>query len=189
MTSSYSLDGLMYVQGEAKDVQLKKQPVVLELWATWCPPCRTSIPHINDLAAKYKGKVGFVGVSNEGESAVRKFVGTMGSKMAYPVACDTRGVTAPYSKEYKVQGIPHAFVIDIEGKVQWHGHPMDSQFESALEKVASQVPKIDLKGKSKEEVSALSVKQLKEALKQKNIDISTLLEKSELVDKAMQECV
>ena len=101
--------------------------VVLEMWATWCPPCRTSIPHLTDLQKKFKGKctraqwlhsllthccvaadqgVIFIGVSNEQEPAVKRFVEQMGSKMDYRVAIDPKGVTSAYTSKYNVRGIP-----------------------------------------------------------------------------------
>jgi thiol-disulfide isomerase/thioredoxin len=42
---------------------------VVEFWATWCGPCRRSIPHLTELAKKFKGKVTFIGVSIWGEPA------------------------------------------------------------------------------------------------------------------------
>ena len=44
---------------------------VVEFWATWCGPCRVSIPHLTELAAKYKGKVDFVGVDSFEQAALR----------------------------------------------------------------------------------------------------------------------
>jgi hypothetical protein len=65
------------------------------------------------LYEKYKVHgVQFVGVSDEGESTVKKFVTKMGSKMTYSVAIDQSGITNPYRSTFGVRGIPHAFVID-----------------------------------------------------------------------------
>jgi thiol-disulfide isomerase/thioredoxin len=48
------IDGIEYVQGkDAGEIEAGKC-YVIEFWATWCPPCRTSIPHINSLQEKYK---------------------------------------------------------------------------------------------------------------------------------------
>ena len=47
---------------------------VIEFWATWCGPCRQSMPHISDLADKYKDTVTFVGVSDEKVDTVTKFL-------------------------------------------------------------------------------------------------------------------
>ncbi len=62
---------------------------VIEFWATWCPPCRASIPHLTELQKKFKDKgVVFVGISNEKLATVKKFVKQMGDKMDYVVAID-----------------------------------------------------------------------------------------------------
>jgi len=114
------------------------QVTVVEFWATWCPPCRTSIPHINKIYKKYADQqVVVVGVSNEDKKKVAEFVKKMGADMTYPVAIADPKMDAGYMQAYGVRGIPHAFVVDAEGKVAWHGHPMsgmDTAIEAAIAK-------------------------------------------------------
>lgn len=111
--------------------------VVVEFWATWCPPCRASIPHLTELQKKFKDKgVIFVGISTEDEATVKKFVAEMGDKMDYSVAVDQgietsnnvankEGQTSKnYMGAFNIPGIPHAFIVNKEGKIAWHGHPM-----------------------------------------------------------------
>lgn len=99
---------------------------VVEFWATWCGPCRVTIPHLTELAKKYADKgVVFIGISDESADVVKPFVQKMGEQMQYAVAVDKDGVTdAAYRKAFAAPGIPHAFVIDKEGRIVWHGHPM-----------------------------------------------------------------
>jgi thiol-disulfide isomerase/thioredoxin len=118
---------------------------VVEFWATWCGPCKTSIPHLTDLAKKYKDKVSFIGVSvwESDQKEVAPFVKQMGDKMAYNVAMDklpdaaTDPSTGAMAKSWMTaagqNGIPAAFIIDREGKVAWIGHPME--MEATLAKV------------------------------------------------------
>ena len=56
------------------------------MWATWCPPCLKSIPHLTELQKKYKDTCIFVGVSDEPEGTVKNFVNKMGNQMDYCVA-------------------------------------------------------------------------------------------------------
>lgn len=120
-----------------------KKIVVVEFWATWCPPCRTSIPHLTDLAKKYKDKdVVIVGISDEKPPVVKAFVEKMGPKMDYVVAIDDDHATGEgYMRAYNQNGIPHAFVVDKQGRVVWHGHPMGG-LDKALEEVVA--GKLDL---------------------------------------------
>lgn len=111
---------------------------VVEFWATWCPPCRTSIPHLTKLQAKFKDKnVVFVGVSNEKATVVKPFVEKQGDKMEYVVAVDDNNRTSKaYMGAYGINGIPHAFIVDKEGRVVWHGHPM-ADLEKTLEQLVA----------------------------------------------------
>lgn len=115
-----------WVKGDKVDVTDGKNIYVLEFWATWCGPCRVSIPHLSQMQKKYKGKgVVFVGVSDEKPEVVRPFVEKMGDQMNYTVACDdSRKTSAAYMEAYAQNGIPTAFIVDKGGKVYWLGHPM-----------------------------------------------------------------
>jgi len=107
---------------------------VVEFWATWCGPCKQSIPHLTELAKKYKGKATFIGVDSFEHDPnvatcypkVEKFVADFGDKMNYNVAID--GVEGTMGKTWMAaagqNGIPTAFVVDKEGKIAWIGHPM-----------------------------------------------------------------
>lgn len=112
--------------------------VVVEFWATWCPPCRTSIPHLTELAKKFKDKdVVIVGISDEKPPVVKAFVEKMGPKMDYVVALDDDNATAEgYMRAYDQNGIPHAFIVDKTSRVVWHGHPMGG-LDQALEEVVA----------------------------------------------------
>ncbi len=108
---------------------------VVEFWATWCGPCRTTIPHLSKVQESYaKQNVSIIGVSREEESKVAPFVKQMGKKMTYGVGVDTSGKTsAAYSKIWKVNSIPHAYVVSHEGRILWHGNPGNvRKFETAI---------------------------------------------------------
>lgn len=111
---------------------------VVEFWATWCPPCQKSIPHLTELQKKYKDRIVFVGLSKEDAATVRPFVDDMAEKMDYAIAVDAAGATfREYMTAFGKSGIPHAFVVSAAGKIVWHGHPMDAAFEPALERTLS----------------------------------------------------
>jgi len=95
--------------------------VVVEFWATWCPPCRKSIPHLVELNAQYKDKgVVFIGLTNEDykKANLAKFVKEM--KIDYII-----GTGSDAGKKYDVTGIPAAFVVGNDGTILWSGHPMN----------------------------------------------------------------
>ncbi len=119
------------VQWLGKAPEFAAQPMIVEFWATWCPPCRKSIPHLNEVHAKYKEKgLVIVGISDEEEATVRKFIEQQ--PMDYFPALDPGGT---YSQHFSINGIPHAFIVDKSGKIVWEGHPMemkDADIEKAL---------------------------------------------------------
>jgi thiol-disulfide isomerase/thioredoxin len=127
-----------WVKGKKVDMAKGKgkKVYVVEFWATWCAPCLTTIPHLTELQKKYKEKgVVFIGVSDEKASVVKNFVEKMGDKMDYVVAIDDdEKTTAAFMAAFGQTAIPHAFIVDKEGRVAWHGHPMDKMDEK-LDKI------------------------------------------------------
>ncbi|MHC5163961.1 MAG: redoxin domain-containing protein [Planctomycetota bacterium] len=134
------LDGLTYVKGEPVTFQ-KGKVYVVEFWATWCPPCRTSIPHLTEIQKNFKDKgVTVIGVSNEAKDIerVKRFVAEQGEKMDYTVAVDVEGkVGDGYMKAHKQGGIPTAFIVDAQGNVAWFGHPMGG-LDEMLEQIVNE---------------------------------------------------
>jgi thiol-disulfide isomerase/thioredoxin len=124
-----------FIKGEEVKKFDKGKVYVVEFWATWCPPCRESIPHLTELQKKYKD-VTFIGVSafENDQKKVKPFVEEMGAKMDYRVALDDvpeggQRQDGKMAKNWMIAakqgGIPTAFVIDGEGRIAWVGHPME----------------------------------------------------------------
>ncbi len=104
---------------------LKDRPYVLELWATWCPPCRVSIPHLNELFQQVNPfGVPIIGLSDEAIEKVKPFAAKIG--MVYYVG------TAAKIEELDYEGIPFATIVGDDGKISWAGHPMDPEFTEHL---------------------------------------------------------
>ena len=106
---------------------LKGKVAVVEFWATWCPPCRKSIPDLIKLqTAKAKEGLVIVGLSNEEKEKVEEFAKKIG--MTYIV-----GYGSESGNDYGADTIPRAFVVGKDGMVAWTGNPLEKAFESAVE--------------------------------------------------------
>ena len=96
----------------------KDKIVVVEFWATWCPPCRASIPHLKKMNETYKDKkVIFVSLTNEDKNTVTPFAKQAGMDWLVGIGSDT-------GNDYGINSIPHAFIVQ-NGKIVWRGHPMN----------------------------------------------------------------
>jgi len=116
-----------FVKGEAFDTFDEGTVYVVEFWATWCGPCKTSIPHLSKLQDQYEDDVRVLGVSimEQNPAAVTPFVEDMGDKMDYAVATDKDDTMSRGWMDAAGQsGIPTAFIVDRKGRVAWIGHPM-----------------------------------------------------------------
>ena len=122
-----------WVQGEPVTQFQKGKAYIVEFWATWCGPCRASIPHLNEIYTKYKDK-GLVVIGQDcwerDETQVAPFVKQMGEKMTYRVALDDKAgnKTGKMAESWMAaagrNGIPSAFLVDTHGVIAWIGHPM-----------------------------------------------------------------
>ncbi len=119
------------VQWLDKKPETEGKPMIVEFWATWCPPCRSSIPHLNEIYTKYKDQgLQIVGITDEDRAKIKKFEKEV--PIEYAVALDANG---KYAKPFGIQGIPHAVLVDKTGKIVWEGHPMslkEAQIEELL---------------------------------------------------------
>ncbi len=124
-----------WVKGPAVTKIDSRKTYVIEFWATWCGPCRYSIPRLTKLAKQYKNKVTFVGVSIHEKGDVAAFVKKMGDQMGYSVATDTSDnyMAEKWYKAAGENGIPSAFVVS-KGKLVWIGHP-DGGLADVLPKI------------------------------------------------------
>lgn len=98
------------------------QPIMIEKFATWCPPCRAMIPHLSKMAKKYKN-VYILSVSDEDEATVRSFASKIPATKDYNLAVDSAGDVKALASRENVSGIPHAFIYDGSGNLKYSGHP------------------------------------------------------------------
>lgn len=91
--------------------KLKGKIVIIDFWATWCPPCREAIPELIKLYDKYQGQDLIVlGIALDDRDDVIKLSQEM--KINYPVLFDDKTV----AKKYEVQSIPTLYLLDKNGK-------------------------------------------------------------------------
>lgn len=112
---------------------LRGKVVLIEFWATWCPPCRESIPAMNEIYKRYneKGLV-ILGISvDKGQNVaedLRAFVKEY--SILYPVLIDSKNI----NNLYGVYSIPTTFLIDKDGKVILKNIGFSPELEDKLSK-------------------------------------------------------
>lgn len=90
------------------------RPVVLNYWATWCPPCRIEMPHLQQASEQYGGRVTFLGINQaEGEQLIRDFRDEY--DLTYPLLLDPN-LTA--HNLYSAINLPTTVFIDADGVVR-----------------------------------------------------------------------
>lgn len=131
------------LDGKTFDVAAERGNVVfLNLWATWCGPCRSEIPELQALHDQYAAR-GFkvVGVSldDSGVDGVRKFV--KDHKMTYPVAVDAEGKLGTL---LETNVLPTSVLLDRSGRIVWKQLGMvsttDPEFATALQRALDAKP-------------------------------------------------
>ncbi len=111
------------LNGEPIDLQqsIGSKPVMLIFWASWCPSCKTEVPKINQLAAKFKGRgMDFIAINvgyNDSVERAQAFVKKTG--MSYPVFFDATGAI---TEQYRLQGVPTVIIADKQGVIQFRNY-------------------------------------------------------------------
>lgn len=103
---------------EYRLADLRGKIVFLNVWATWCPPCREEMPSMEQLHRRLAGSdFVMLAVSEDagGKKVVEPFVRELG--VTFPVLLDPEGVVP---RRYGVTGYPETFIIDREGRIIQH---------------------------------------------------------------------
>ncbi|MEI2664791.1 redoxin domain-containing protein [Rossellomorea sp. LJF3] len=104
---------------EVKLSDYKGKKVILNFWATWCPPCKAEMPHMEQYYEKNakKENVEILAVNltsqDDGEKAVQQFVD--GYELTFPILMDEKG---DIGDEYRAFTIPTTYMIDTNGLIQ-----------------------------------------------------------------------
>lgn len=109
------------------------KPVLLNIWASWCVPCRTEAPLLERFYQRYKDQVLILGVNvQDSEAAALRFVQQYG--LTFPSVYDARG---RIGIEYGYYGVPETFVIDRNGIVRARhaGELNEAQLQAYIEQV------------------------------------------------------
>jgi thiol-disulfide isomerase/thioredoxin len=130
-----------------KEPSRKGKTVLIDFWATWCPPCRELVPELSQWQKTYKDDLVVIGVSDEEPATLEAFI--KAQNVDYAIATDTK------QKMYKVlgiSGIPHVLVISSDGIVRWQGFPL-AEKDPLTEDKLKQIIDTDKAARAKREAS------------------------------------
>ncbi len=124
---------------DGKNIKLsdyRGKVVIVDFWATWCPPCRKGIPDLIELQNEFKDNLVVIGVSldQDTKSDVIPFIKKIG--INYPIVYGTDQVIMDYGS---INAIPTSFVINKDGKIvdKHIGLVPKSEFEAKIKEILS----------------------------------------------------
>ena len=115
--------------------ELRGRVVIIDFWATWCGPCRSSLPSLETIYQQYRGRGVTVLLLNQDEKpkAIRKFTG---HRFSAPILLDAGSQVA---QQYGVNGIPHTVVVDQQGRILYRHEGYGGGMEHNLKLILDQL--------------------------------------------------
>ncbi|WP_316846225.1 TlpA disulfide reductase family protein [Pedobacter psychrodurus] len=99
----------------------------IDVWATWCGPCKRERPYLDELAARYKGKnISFVGVSIDNPNQKQKWLDMVKAETNNNIDQLFAGSASAFVKYYDITAIPRFLIFDREGKLLQYDAPRPS---------------------------------------------------------------
>ncbi len=108
------------ITGEEVDLaDLKGKNVYIDVWATWCGPCKAEIPHLKEIEKEFRNKnIEFVSISVDEQKDVDKWKKMIEEKELHGIQLITEdGWNTDFVSNYDIQGIPRFILVDTEGKI------------------------------------------------------------------------
>ena len=165
-----SLSGLKLI--DKKLPNLENKFIFIDFWATWCSPCRKSLPHVDKLAEKYKDKVVFFAISDEKETEVRQFL----QKNIFNKLIFGLDIQKDLYSKFEIRSVPQYYLISPQNTIVTSGFSSeisDEYLDSVLMNYNAYKPttesKIKISEDSIEKVSSIEISEnsgLKEFISQ-----------------------
>lgn len=126
-----------YSGGSLSLEELRGRVVMLDFWATWCPPCVAEMPHLVKLAREYEASgLVFVAANRDDAESARTDVNAFIAKIAPELAANVVFADDATAARYDVRSLPTLFLIDRGGKIvdAYSGFASESSLRKRIER-------------------------------------------------------